>query len=112
MKFWIANCGERPVGDLSIALTHIVLSLAKQRLHLPNVGLGCVSKIGELEGENIRIGQAHHEAAGKLREGATIQEAARAKAGISNQLIRLSIGLEHPDDLIADLAQAFTKLSA
>jgi cystathionine beta-lyase len=26
--------------------------------------------------------------------------------------LRLSIGLEHPDDLIADLAQAFTKLTA
>ena len=26
--------------------------------------------------------------------------------GVTDSLIRLSIGLEHPDDLIADLAQA------
>ncbi len=32
---------------------------------------------------------------------------ARAIAGISDQLFRLSIGLEHADDLIADLTQAF-----
>ncbi|WP_332685691.1 O-succinylhomoserine sulfhydrylase [Bosea sp. (in: a-proteobacteria)] len=30
----------------------------------------------------------------------------RASMGVSDGLIRLSIGLEHPDDLIADLAQA------
>ncbi|PVA09224.1 cystathionine gamma-synthase family protein [Pelagivirga sediminicola] len=32
---------------------------------------------------------------------------ARALAGVSEGLIRLSVGLEHPDDLIADLEQAF-----
>lgn len=31
---------------------------------------------------------------------------ARAAAGVSEGLIRLSVGLEHPDDLIADLQQA------
>lgn len=31
----------------------------------------------------------------------------RAKAGVSDGLIRVSIGLEHPDDLIADLDHAF-----
>ena len=34
----------------------------------------------------------------------------RDKAGIDNGLIRLSIGLEDPDDLIADLDQALAKL--
>jgi methionine-gamma-lyase len=32
----------------------------------------------------------------------------RAKAGISDGLIRLSMGLEHPDDIIADLESAFS----
>lgn len=31
----------------------------------------------------------------------------REKAGVTDGLVRLSIGLEHPDDLIADLEQAF-----
>ena len=30
----------------------------------------------------------------------------RARAGVTAGLIRLSIGIEHPDDLVADLAQA------
>jgi methionine-gamma-lyase len=31
----------------------------------------------------------------------------RQKIGILDSTIRLSIGIEHPDDLIADIAQAF-----
>ena len=34
----------------------------------------------------------------------------RALGGISEGLVRLSIGLEHPDDIIADLKQALDKL--
>ncbi len=37
---------------------------------------------------------------------ASMNEKAREKAGITDSLIRLSIGLEHPDDLIADLGNA------
>ncbi len=36
----------------------------------------------------------------------------RAKVGVSDGLVRLSIGLEHPDDLIADLDQAFRQAFA
>jgi cystathionine beta-lyase/cystathionine gamma-synthase len=36
----------------------------------------------------------------------SIGEDKATEAGITAGLIRLSIGLEHPDDLIADLAQA------
>ncbi len=36
-------------------------------------------------------------------------EAALEEAGISLQLLRLSVGLEDSDDLISDLEQAFTK---
>ena len=32
--------------------------------------------------------------------------AERAELGITDNLVRLSVGLEHPDDLIADLTQA------
>jgi cystathionine beta-lyase len=37
---------------------------------------------------------------------AKISAAERRRIGISDALLRLSIGIEHPDDLIADLAQA------
>ncbi|KJY82615.1 cystathionine gamma-synthase [Vibrio galatheae] len=36
-------------------------------------------------------------------------EAALAEAGVSQQLLRLSVGLEDAEDLVADLAQAFAK---
>lgn len=35
-----------------------------------------------------------------------VPAAARAAAGVSEGLIRVSVGLEHPDDLIADLSNA------
>ena len=35
----------------------------------------------------------------------------RLSAGISDGLIRISVGLEHSDDLIADLTQAFNKVN-
>lgn len=34
---------------------------------------------------------------------ASMDEAARANAGIEDSLLRLSVGIEHPDDLVADL---------
>jgi cystathionine gamma-synthase len=37
-----------------------------------------------------------------------IPESMRLSAGVNERLVRLSIGIEHPDDLIADLAQAMT----
>lgn len=37
---------------------------------------------------------------------ASITEAARRKAGIKETTIRLSVGIEHPDDLVADLKRA------
>jgi cystathionine beta-lyase/cystathionine gamma-synthase len=33
---------------------------------------------------------------------------ARQRAGISDSLLRLSVGIEDPRDLVADLAQALT----
>jgi cystathionine beta-lyase/cystathionine gamma-synthase len=35
-----------------------------------------------------------------------VQPAQREAAGITDGLVRLSVGLENPDDLIADLEQA------
>ena len=34
----------------------------------------------------------------------------RSEAGISETLIRISVGLEHPEDIIADLDQALQKM--
>lgn len=34
----------------------------------------------------------------------------RKKAGITDQLVRLSLGIEDPEDIIADLEQAFSKI--
>ena len=36
-----------------------------------------------------------------------LSEEARREIGITPALIRISVGIEHPDDLIADIAQAF-----
>lgn len=38
-----------------------------------------------------------------------VPESSREAAGITEGLIRLSVGLEHPDDLIRDLEQAFAR---
>lgn len=43
---------------------------------------------------------------------ASMTPEARAKAGIGDDLIRISVGLEHPDDLIADLNQALAAIPA
>ncbi len=40
---------------------------------------------------------------------ADVEEAQREKLGITPTLLRLSVGLENPDDLIADLAQLLDK---
>jgi O-succinylhomoserine sulfhydrylase len=40
-----------------------------------------------------------------------LDDAAKAELGIVPGLVRLSLGLEHPDDLIADLDQALSKLN-
>ncbi len=37
---------------------------------------------------------------------ASMGEAARREAGISEKTLRVSVGIEHPDDLVADFAQA------
>lgn len=42
--------------------------------------------------------------------GASQSEEQRKKSGITNGLLRLSIGIEHIDDLIADFEQAFAKI--
>jgi cystathionine gamma-synthase len=43
---------------------------------------------------------------------AAMDEQARAVAGISGQLLRLSVGLEEVQDLLADLDQALNQISA
>ncbi|HEX2618371.1 MAG TPA: PLP-dependent transferase, partial [Flavobacteriales bacterium] len=41
---------------------------------------------------------------------ASVPHATRTAAGIRDSLVRLSIGLEHPDDLIEDLTQALSRV--
>ena len=41
---------------------------------------------------------------------AAVDEAERARVGITDGLVRLSVGLEHQDDLIEDLATALDKV--
>jgi cystathionine beta-lyase/cystathionine gamma-synthase len=41
---------------------------------------------------------------------ASIPKDIREAHGITDQLIRLSVGIEHEDDLIADLKQAFAAI--
>jgi cystathionine gamma-synthase len=43
---------------------------------------------------------------------ASMDDAARATAGIEDSLLRLSVGIEHPDDLVADLAAALDVTAA
>jgi len=38
-----------------------------------------------------------------------LNEAELAKAGVSADLVRISVGIEHIDDIIADVAQALDK---
>jgi cystathionine gamma-synthase len=47
-----------------------------------------------------------------LTSHAMIPSEHRAKVGITEQMIRLSVGIEHADDLIADLEQALARVSA
>jgi len=35
-----------------------------------------------------------------------VPKATRERYGITDAMVRISVGIEHPDDLIADLAQA------
>jgi cystathionine gamma-synthase len=43
---------------------------------------------------------------------AAMSAEARAVAGISDGLLRLSVGIEHADDLCADLADALARAQA
>lgn len=42
---------------------------------------------------------------------ASVPREARIAAGINDSLVRISVGLEHPDDLIADLERALEKVN-
>ena len=42
----------------------------------------------------------------------TMSAEARAAAGIGDGLLRLSVGIEHVDDLLADLADALARAQA
>lgn len=63
----------------------------------------------------IKIAVSLGDAETLIQHPATMTHAAvpqneREAMGINNSLLRLSVGLEHTDDLLADLAQAFQKM--
>jgi cystathionine beta-lyase/cystathionine gamma-synthase len=45
----------------------------------------------------------------KLYFAGDLTDEERTRAGINDGTVRLSVGLEHLDDLVADLEQAFDK---
>jgi cystathionine beta-lyase/cystathionine gamma-synthase len=47
-----------------------------------------------------------------LTTHAMVSEEDRMRMGVTSQLIRLAIGIEHADDLIADLKQAFVRVAS
>lgn len=47
-----------------------------------------------------------------IQTHADIPEEIRRKLGVDDRLLRYSVGIEHPDDLIADLSQAFDRAYA
>ena len=47
-----------------------------------------------------------------LTSHAMISDEQRQKMGVTEQLIRVSVGIENADDLIADLEQAFAAVSS
>ena len=58
------------------------------------------------EGGDGRRPAEHRRREGLVEDDADLAEG-RAVAGITEKTVRVSVGLEHPDDLIADLKQAF-----
>ncbi len=85
---------------LSFRLAHAAMTAPfVMRLQLPLLGvsLGAVETL-------VAVPARHSHAA--------VPPEVRARRGITDDLIRLSVGLEEPEDLIADLAQALTHAAA
>jgi cystathionine gamma-lyase len=88
-------------GMVSFVLTENRGTLARARAFLERLRVfTCAESLGGVES------LAEHPA---IMTHASIPPERRRALGISDGLIRLSVGIEHVDDLIADLEQAFQK---
>jgi len=58
----------------------------------------------EAGGEPRRHGDAHLASASTTHSG--VPKETRDRLGVTDSMVRISVGIEHPDDLIADLEQA------
>ena len=70
---------------------------------------GSLSRRQAIEGGIERAFDVHAQAEGV---GVAHGQAQRAVAGIGDGLVRLSVGLEHVEDLLADLAPALDQLAS
>ena len=79
--------------------------------HAEVEGLAAVPSLVEVGGTvdtlSVYVGPRQHPA---LMTHASVPPEVRAELGISDGLIRLSIGIEHVSDLIADLEQALSEV--
>jgi cystathionine gamma-lyase len=94
-------CGHPNAGGGGMITIHIKGDLAESRRFLENVHLFALAE--SLGGVESLI---EHPA---IMTHASVPPDNRAKLGISDTLVRLSIGIEEADDLIADLDQALAK---
>ncbi|HSZ82851.1 MAG TPA: cystathionine gamma-synthase [Polyangia bacterium] len=91
-------------GMVSFVLREDRGTLARARVFLESLRVfTCAESLGGVES------LAEHPA---IMTHASIPAERRRALGISDGLIRLSVGIEHVDDLLADLAQAFVKALA
>jgi cystathionine beta-lyase/cystathionine gamma-synthase len=90
-KKWFAGCG----GLLSFELRGGLVAADRffARLELP----ACAPSLGGVESLATRPALTSH---------AGLTPAQRAEAGISEALVRLAVGIEAPEDLVADLRNA------
>lgn len=82
----------------------LVGDIAQSQIFVQEIGLFCLAEsLGGVESLAAHPATMTH---------AGMEESARITAGISNSLIRLSVGLESVDDLIGDLSQSLDAVLA
>jgi hypothetical protein len=72
--FRIGSGGENTLFDFQIAFFDIVSHLGGKLLEALHVGLDGVGKIGEIKGQQVRVGEPQDHRAVKLRESAAVDK--------------------------------------
>jgi len=83
-----ASC---PAGDIEGGLAEAFACLNRLQIFKLAVSLGGTESLACHPGTTTHSG---------------VPQEVRARIGVGDTTIRLSVGIEHPDDLVADLAQA------